>query len=127
MYVILFQVGITCYDNKQQYKSSTQQYRMKNLTFEVQLTFIIYSVCVCVCVCVCTCVCFVLKSTAGYTVLYELYCLKHSYIVFQIISYHLYFYILSMHTPVIIKPYISRKKLEDVLIFTVYTNVLCFQ
>jgi hypothetical protein len=28
MYIVLFQVGVTCYDNKQQYKSSVEQYRM---------------------------------------------------------------------------------------------------
>jgi hypothetical protein len=33
MYMILFQVGVTCYDNKQQYKSSVEQYRIMNLIY----------------------------------------------------------------------------------------------
>lgn len=33
MYVVLFQVGDTCYDNKQLYKSSSEQYRMMKFTY----------------------------------------------------------------------------------------------
>lgn len=44
MYIILFQVGVMCYDNKQQYKSSVEQYRMMSLIYWSEHIFIVYHI-----------------------------------------------------------------------------------